>query len=69
MESPRFMPTPYFKLSPQSLFFFSRGISGQNFHFFLSVCLIKMELKVVFGDVTGILDMFQKRERSSPYTW
>ena len=69
MESPRFMPTPYFILSPQSLFFFSRVISGQNFHFFLSVCLIKMELKEVFGDVTGILDMFQKRERSSPYTW
>ena len=29
---------------------------------FLSVCMVKMELKVVFGDVTGILDIFQKRE-------
>ena len=37
--------------------------------FFLSVCMVKMELKVVFGDVTGILDIFQKRELSSPYTW
>ena len=36
---------------------------------FLSVCMVKMELKVVFGDVTGILDIFQKRELSSPYTW
>ena len=24
--------------------------------------MVKMELKVVFGDVTGILDIFQKRE-------
>ena len=46
---------------PSHNVFFSRGISGQNFHFFLSVCMVKMELKVVFGDVTGILDIFQKR--------
>ena len=47
---------------PSHNVFFPRGISGQNFHFFLSVCMVKMELKVVFGDVTGILDIFQKRE-------
>ena len=42
---------------PSHNVFFSRGISGQNFHFFLSVCMVKMQLKVVSGDVTGILDI------------
>ena len=46
---------------PSHNVFFPGGISGQNFHFFLSVCMVKMELKVVFGDVTSILDIFQKR--------
>ena len=47
---------------PSHNVFFPRGISGQNFHFFFFFCMVKMELKVVFGDVTGILDIFQKRE-------
>ena len=55
--SAKLLPPP-----PSHNVFFPRGISGQNFHFFLSLCMVKMELKVVFGDVTGILDIFQKRE-------
>ena len=34
MESPRFMPTPYFILSPQSLFFFFQSDFGSKFSFF-----------------------------------
>ena len=55
--SAKLLPPP-----PLTQCFFSQRDFGSKFSFFLSVCMVKMELKVVFGDVTGILDIFQKRE-------
>ena len=49
--------------TPHTMFFFSRGISGENFHFFLVCVWSKWNWKcMVLGDVTGILDIFQRRE-------
>ena len=54
--SAKLLPPP-----PHTMFFFPEGFRVKIFIFFLSVCMVKMELKVVFGDVTSILDIFQKR--------
>ena len=56
--SAKLLPPP----PPHTMFFFPEGFRVKIFIFFLSLCMVKMELKVVFGDVTGILDIFQKRE-------